>query len=113
MEYKIPVNKDNVYKAVLTVVNFNLGLSDMEIDILATLLKYRLYLIDTTARDVIRKVLNKSKFSTNNYIKRLKEKNIIVQEEETKKLYLNPGLREIINSNEITFKFDITDDIRN
>lgn len=110
MEYKIPVNKDNIYKAILILINrpFELNLSDLELDILATWLKHKIYVIDTDARDLIRKVLDKGKFNTNNYIKRLKAKNIIILAEDSKKLYLNPKLASMVNSDTITFKFDLT-----
>ena len=108
MEFKIPVNKDNIHKAILTVVNFNLGLSELELDILATLLKNNLYLVDSKAREVVRKVLNKDKFQTNNYLLRLKKKGVIVQAGDNKKWYLNPNLKGLINTDSITFKFDAT-----
>lgn len=110
MEQVIPVTKETLHKAILMLVNvpFNLRLSNLEIDILSTWLQHKTYKIDIDARDLIRKVLNKGKFNTNNYIKRLKAKGIIVQAEDSKELFLNPKLAHIVNSTSITFKFDIT-----
>lgn len=105
MEYKIKVNKYSIYKAILTLINFNLKLSGMEIDIMATLFKYGFYTINAEARDILRKALDKDQYSINNYIKRLKEKNMII-EDEYKKLHVNPNLKQIVESKEITFKFD-------
>lgn len=109
MEKRIPVTKDNMYKAILMLANvpFNLNLSNLEIDIVSTWLQYKTYVIDISARDLIRKVLDKDKFNTNNYIRRLKAKGVIVQATDSKKLYLNPNLATIVNTDTITFKFDL------
>lgn len=111
METRIPVTKDSIYKAILMLSNvpFNLNLSKLEIDIVSTWLQYKVYVIDIGARDLIRKVLDKDKFNTNNYIRRLKSKGIIVQADDSKKLYLNPKLAQIVNTDTITFKFDIVE----
>ncbi len=105
MEYKIKVNKYSIYKAILTIANFSLKLSPMEIDILATLFKYGFYTITAEARDILRKALDKDQYSINNYIKRLKEKNMLLEGED-KEIHINPSLKQIVESNEITFKFD-------
>lgn len=108
MEYPITVNKDNYHKAMLMVLNFNLKLSNMELDMLSTLLKHNITIIDTDARDLIRKVLNKDKFITNNYIKRLRNKNIFIIKPADKKLYVNPSLLEICNDKKVSFEFNVT-----
>jgi hypothetical protein len=104
-KYNIPVNKYSIYKAILTVINFNLKLSGVEIDILATLCKYGFTHITVEARDILRKALDKDQYNINNYIKRLKSKNMILETED-KKLYINPSLKEILDSKEIIFKFN-------
>lgn len=111
MEHRIPVTKESIYKAILMLANvpFNLNLSKLEIDIVSTWLEHKMYTIDISARDLIRKVLDKDKFNTNNYIRRLKSKGIIIQADDSKKLYLNPRLASIVNTDTITFKFDISD----
>lgn len=108
--YNIPVNNYSIYKAILTLINFNLKLSGFEIDIVATLLKYGFYKVTGEARDILRKALDKDQFNINNYIKRLKSKNILV-EDDNEDLNINPSLIEIVQSKEIRFKFDTDDDI--
>jgi len=103
MEYKIKVNKDNIYKGILTLFNFTFKLSELEIDLISVMLQNKISTIDTTSREILRKVMNKSKFDINNYIKRLKEKKIILQDD--KKLYINPSIITICGINEVTFKF--------
>lgn len=109
MEYKIPVTKENIHKTILTAISFTLGLSELEIDILSTLLKHNLYVVDTKAKEVLIKTLNKSKFQINNYITRLRKKKLVIQASDDKKWYLNPNLKPIIESENITFKFNISD----
>lgn len=108
MEFKLPVNNFNIYKTILTLINFKLGLSSMEVDILATMFKYNYDVLNAEARDILRKALDKDQYSINNYIKRLKSKNILLEVD--KKVYINPGLKtnieQIVESKEITFKFD-------
>lgn len=107
MVIPIPVKKDNYYKGALTILNFSLGLTELEIDIVATLLHNRIYVIDSDARDTIRKVLNKDKFNTNNYIAKLKSKKILGSKPNDKNLYLDPGIIEATKDNKIIFDFII------
>lgn len=107
MEYKIPVNKENLVKAILKVVNFSLKLTDQEIDILAILINNKITVINTNARDLIRKISNKDKYSTNNYIKALKDKNVLLTKSNTKDLYVNPNIETIVKSKSIKFTFDL------
>lgn len=105
MVQPIPIKKEHYHKGVLNILNFSLGLTDLEIDIVATLLKHGITVIDSDARDLIRKALNKDKFNTNNYILKLKKKGIIGMRPNDKNLYLNTGLIEAVKDNRITFDF--------
>lgn len=106
MEFKIPVNKDFIYKAILTVLNFNLKLSDTEMDILNILLRNQIEIIDIKSRELLRKIMNKDKYVINNHIKRMKEKKILLQSEDyNKKLYINPSIKSLTQDKDITFKF--------
>lgn len=107
MEYPITVNRDSYHKAMLMVLNFNLNLSNMELDMLSTLLKNDIKVVDTDARDLIRKVLNKDKFITNNYIKRLRNKGVFILNNTDKKLYINPSLLEICDDKKVSFEFNV------
>ncbi len=105
MEFKIPVTKDNIYRGVLTVLNFQLKLSELELDMLSVMLKNGVTTVDINTRELIRKVMNRDKFSTNNYIKRLKDKKVILQEDTNKRLYVNPSIISLVKNEIITFKF--------
>lgn len=112
MEFKLPVNKYNIYKTILTMINFKLGLSTMEIDMIATMFKYNYDILNAEARDILRKALDKDQYSINNYIKRLKAKGLLLEED--KKIYMNPNLKDsintIIDNKEISFKFKFDGD---
>jgi len=101
----IPVKKNSYYKGALSILNFSLGLTELEIDIVATLLHNKIYIIDSNARDLLRKVLNKDKYNTNNYIAKLKSKKILGTKPNDKNLYLDPGIIEATKDSKITFDF--------
>lgn len=107
MEVKLPVNNYNIYKAIVLLLNFKYQLSELEVDLLATILKYDFDKIDGDARDLIRKALDKNQYSINNYIKRLRSKDFLV--EVNKKTFVNPNLKKyiksIVESKELNFKF--------
>jgi predicted transcriptional regulator len=89
------------------ILNFNLNLSKLELDILATLLNHNVTIVDTEARDIIRKALNKGKYNINNYISRLRKKKIFITKPVDKNLYINPSLIEIVRDKKVSFEFII------
>lgn len=107
MEHKLPVNNFNIYKTIVTILNFKFGLSDLEVDVISTILKYKFEKIDAEARDILRKALDKDQYNINNYIKKLKNKGLLIEKE--KKVYVNPNLKDyiddIVEQKEISFKF--------
>ena len=111
MEYKIPVNSQNYFKAMLTVLNFNLNLSELEMDILCAMMNYGLIEVNIDTREIIRKVLNKDKFMTNNYIKRLRNKNVLLDKPNANRVYyINPAILNIMNDMKVSFEFIIADE---
>lgn len=110
MEYKIPVKSRDYHKALLMVLNFNLNLSNLELDIVSTLLNYNIEVVDIEAREIIRKELDKGKFNINNYIARLKDKGILIVKPADKALYVNPMIMDIVRDNKVSFEFEIADD---
>lgn len=111
MEYVIPIKNKDYHKGMLMILNFNLNLSPMELDIVATLLNNNIEIVDIGAREIIRKTLNKDKFSTNNYISRLKNKNIFIVKPVDKRLYLNPTIIDIVRGKKVSFEFKINDNL--
>ncbi len=110
MEYNIPVNKKDYYKAILMVLNFNLNLSSLELDILCTMLNNNMLEVNIDSREHIRKVLNKDKFMTNNYIKRLRNKGMLLDHPELNRVYyINPIILNIIKDRKVSFEFKLND----
>lgn len=110
MEYKIPVTSKSYYKAILTILNFSLNMSKLELDIIAVLLYHNMLEINADSREVIRKELDKDKFITNNYIKSLKAKGILlIKDNDPKKAYINPEIINIVREPKLTFEFIIND----
>jgi hypothetical protein len=108
MEYKIPISNKDYYKAMLMVLNFNLKLSELEMDILCTMLNNGMYEVNIDTREVIRKVLDKDKFMTNNYIKRLRNKQVLLDKQGSNRVYyINPIIMNIINDRKVSFEFNV------
>ncbi len=103
MDYNIPVNKDTVYIAIIKILNFKLKLTDLEIKILATLLQHNKIVINTETRAFIRKTLNTSKFTTNNYMVNLKNKGIFIESNKDE-LRISPDIVEIAKHRDLNFK---------
>lgn len=103
MEFKIPVTKEGLTKAILMVLNFKLNLTSHEIDVLSIMINHKIDVIDTSTRELLRKIMDKNKFDINNYIKQLKGKKIILVED--KLLYLNPAITKLVDNDEFNFKF--------
>lgn len=109
MEYNIPISTKNYYKAMLSILNFQFKLSPFELDIMSLLLSNNMEYVNTDSRDLIRKVLGKGKFNTNNYIIKLKEKGILLPTIVDRTLQINPAILEVIKDKEVSFKFTIHD----
>lgn len=111
MEYKVTIDKDNFSKTVLTILNSGLSLNmhELEIDILATLLKNGITTINAKSRTIIRTTLDKDKFTTNNYIKKLKDKHLLVEDSKNKDLHIHPTIVGAVKHREHSFKFDTVD----
>ena len=109
MDIEIPVKADSYHKSLLMIMNipFNLNLRPLEIDMLACMLKHDMKIIDVYSREKIRKDLDKDKYVTNNYIVRLREKNILVTKPADKNLYLNPKIIEMVKDPNMNFKLHI------
>jgi len=109
MEYNLKLTKDNYHKAVLLMVNTisQLGLTNLEVDILATMLKQGIIVVNTDTREILRKVLDKGKYTLNNYIIQLKEKGILIEHTGTKSLEINPNLVSAVKDHETSFNLEL------
>ena len=90
MEYKIKVKSSEYNRMFLSILNFKLGLTNTELDIVSVLLDYSITVVDTKAREIIRIKLNKDKYTVANYISHLIDKQIFYRSES--KVCINPSL---------------------
>jgi len=82
----------------------------MEIDIVACMLNHNMEIIDIYSRETIRKELDKDKFTTNNYISKLRDKGILITKPADKNLYVNPNIIEMVKDPKFTFELELIDE---
>jgi len=111
MEFPVKLKKDKYYKAVLKIIGCFLDLTDFEIDVIVTMLKYNIYSITTDTRIVIKNHLGKDTYTLNNYIKRLKGKKALIVKDGN--LILLPTIVKCIKDQEINITFDVYTDNEN
>ena len=105
MEYNIKISKEKYNLAALKVINCFLNLTDYELDIIVKMLDNNINILNRESRSKIRKLTNKSYNTTNNYIKRLKDKKILLYI--NNELVLNKNITNHILDKEIKIKFDV------
>jgi len=101
------VNKSEYYKQILATLYF-FKFTEFELDILSAMLDNDMTVVNIDSREVIRKVLNKDKFIINNYIKRLKNRNVFLEIPNTKALNINPIIIDLIREGQITYNFNMS-----
>jgi len=96
MEIDLPVDNKHCYKALLKILNFLTNMTDTELDVIAAMMSNKITVLTKEARVELLAVLGKDKFTLNNHIKRLKEKKVLV--ENNNKLNINTNLSNMIES---------------
>lgn len=109
MEFEIPVEKKTYYKAALMIINvpLNLNLSNMEMDMISYFLNSGKEYLDSDVKDKMAVELDKDIYSINNYISRLKEKKMLLLKPNSRLLYFNTNIKNIISDNNISFNLKI------
>lgn len=111
MTKQIPISKERIYLAVLTILNFLTNMTQTELDIIATMLNNEFKVLTKRRRSSLSTLLNKDKYTINNHIKRLKEKGVFVINED-RWLEINPNLvstiNKVINDREITLELNVS-----
>lgn len=110
MEYPITLTKDKYLKAAVSLINCisSLNLTDFELDIVTMMLKHKAYKLNNNTRTILRETLGKDRFNLNNYLKRLKDKKVLLKGD--KEFMLNPGIIEAINGEELIIKLNVHKD---
>lgn len=107
MNYTLTFNKKDHIDFILNLMNFNLNLSKLEMKIVSYMLEHKIYILDLDNKQIIRLALDLDKFTFNNYIKRLKDGNILMNKDRIN--YLDNGIINLVANEELTFKFTIND----
>ena len=110
MIFQRKLDKKEYYKELLSLLTF-FKFSEFELDILTTMLCNNMTEVNIDTREYIRKILNKDKYITNNYVKRLRLKGVLLDRTDLNRVYyINPTIMEIIKEGKLTFEFSINDD---
>jgi len=109
MEYNISVEDGNYYKAAVKLIDCisGLNLTKFETTIVVSMLENKLYKINPETRMMLIKKLNKDQYNINNYIKKLKDKKVLVGV--NKDIYLNKGILEAISDKKLIIRLNVHD----
>ena len=105
MKYEIPISEEKYTLAALNVMNCFLKLTKHELNIVRVMVDRNVSSIDLGSRALIRAETGKSVFMTNNYIKRLKDKGILVNN--NGKLSINQNIMGALKDQEISVRFNV------
>jgi hypothetical protein len=105
MKHTIPVKEDKYFETMLHVLSGMVKMTDFEIEILVNMFSNEIKVLDSDTRTKIRIDLDKSEFNFNNYIRKMKGKNILVSTKDG--LIINPSIVAAIEDKTITIKIDV------
>lgn len=106
MEINIPLQEERYSRAMLKVMNSFLNLTDYELDIISEMLNNKMSVLDSKNRAKIRSLTGKSVASTNNYIKKLKDKKMLIDTEAG--LQISDKILKPISDKEVTVRFHLS-----
>ncbi len=108
MEQVIPISKNKYYKAMLTIVGSLLptNLTTFEIEMIATMFTNNIKTLDKITRLELRNLLNTSEYNFNNYIKKLKNKSVLIENNEG--LEVHPNITNAIEDKKVTIEFNVS-----
>jgi hypothetical protein len=98
-------NKDYCREVLSSLSFFNF--TSFELDILCVMLNNNIQVLNSDSREKIRKVLDKGKFTINNYIKRLRDKQVLLTINGTEHYKINPLVLNILKEGEVVYRFKI------
>ncbi len=104
MIIQIPLKKnEQIYKAILTIVNFSMKLTEKEINIISDMLRNNITILNKQTRKLLYSH-NKNQYVFNNYVQRLKIKGALLEDNGVIKL--NPNFLAVTQDKQsITFEF--------
>ncbi len=105
MEYNIPINTKDYHLAMLKTMNCFLKLSKFQMEIICIILEDENKILTTDLRKLIRDITGKGIATTNNYIKKLKDKKVLLETEEG--MVLNSTILNVMEDKEVIIRFKI------
>lgn len=110
MEYPFKVSKEKYIEAAVSLINCisSLNLTVFELNIVTTMIKNNVLVVNASTRTLLRNSLSKDRFNLNNYLKRLRDKKVLIKKD--KDLHLNPGILEAINDGELIIRLNVNKD---
>jgi predicted transcriptional regulator len=105
MEYIINIPEEKYHRAILNVINCFLALSKFEMDIVCQILDDENGILTTKLRREIRLKTEKGEASTNNYVKMLKDKKVLIGNKG--EIRLNDTIMKLVEDGEVFIKFNI------
>jgi hypothetical protein len=105
MEFKLNLPSKDKNKIFIKMINPIIGnLTSKEIEILVVIANKQIEVIDKDTRTDVRMALDMDKFNFNNYIKKLKEKKILIPVDRIT-LNVNPKLLHILKHDSLNLTF--------
>ena len=105
MKHNIPVSQDKYYETMLHVLSGMVKMTDLEIKILVNMFTNNIKVLNSDSRHKVRIALDKSEFNFNNYIRKMKGKNILINTQHG--LSVNPSIVSAIDDKAITINFNV------
>ena len=105
MDYPIKITREKYYKAMLKVANCFLDMTELELDLIAYMFTYQMITLGKSERIKLGSLLNISIANLNNYIKKLRDKGILVVD--GKDLIVNSNIHNQIIDGSFSVKFEI------
>lgn len=105
MTYNIKIRKEEYVLTALKIVNCIYKLSELELKILVQIINNRYSVLDRSTRSSIRELLNTDKYTFNNYIAKLKNKQILIPKD--KHLTINPVIIKLLSDRKFEFNFEL------
>jgi len=105
MTHNIPVPQEKYYETMLHVLSGMVKMTDLEIKILVNMFTNNIKVLDSDTRHSVRLALDKSEFNFNNYVRKMKGKNILI--DTSYGLGINPSIVNAITDKTITINFNV------
>ena len=106
MHYPLKVSKQDYHTSMVRVMNFLFNMSDLEMNIIITMLNHKILYLTKETRKILKDLLEMSENNFNNYIAKLRRKKVIVNADDNS-LKLNMLIVQNIVDKKISVEYNI------